>query len=211
MKTVLIRHSRIHNNEFLCNMMLRYWLAFLRQSTPHRTRHNILLLAEEISHCPMASSRRDIVAHRAGVWPLAACSIMMRTLVTFSHDAMKQFRIVRSSKWQNILSCKGSNSCSVNYNIFSRRGQWTLANLLSQQNIGKKRSVKCYENTFICGHFHLCGANDQHVFTIQRFIVNSIKHIHIAVWIAKSISKQRLSKQVTTQTTIGETIGCIVT
>jgi hypothetical protein len=27
------------------------------------------------------------------------------------------------------------NPCSVNYNISSRRGQWTLANLLSQQNV----------------------------------------------------------------------------
>jgi hypothetical protein len=32
--------------------------------------------------------------------------------------------------------------------------------------------VKCYENTFIRGYFHLCGVNDQHVFTIQRFIAN---------------------------------------
>jgi hypothetical protein len=105
-------------------------------------------MAEEISQCPLASSRRDIVDDRAGVRFLAACSIMMRRLVTFSHDPMKLFRIVRSSKWENILSCKGSNPCYVNYNILPRRGQWALANLLSQQNIGKNRSImtKCVKS-----------------------------------------------------------------
>jgi hypothetical protein len=89
--------------------------------------------------------RRDIIADRAGIRPFAACSIMMRRLVTFSHDTMKLFRIVLASKWENILSCKGSNPCSVNYNILPRRGQWTLANLLSQQNIRKNWSImtKC--------------------------------------------------------------------
>jgi hypothetical protein len=80
------------------------------------TWHNILL-AEEVSHCPLGSSRWDIIVDRAGVQLLAACSIMMRRLVTFSHDTMKLFRIVRYSEWENILSCKGSNPCSVNYNI----------------------------------------------------------------------------------------------
>jgi hypothetical protein len=90
----------------------------------------------------------DIVADRAGVRPPAACSIMMHRLVTFSHDTMKLFRIIRTSKWKNILSCKGLNSCSVNYNILPRRGQWTLANLLSQQNIGKNQSImtKCIKS-----------------------------------------------------------------
>jgi hypothetical protein len=37
--------------------------------------------------------------------------------------------------------CKGSNPCSVNYNVSPRRGQWTLANLLSQQNVGKNWSI----------------------------------------------------------------------
>jgi hypothetical protein len=60
-----------------------------------RTRHNILM-AEEISQCPLASSRWDIVDDRAGVRFLAVCSIIMRRLVT-SHDTMKLFRIVRSS------------------------------------------------------------------------------------------------------------------
>jgi hypothetical protein len=61
---------------------------------------------------------------------------------------MNSIRIARSSKWENILSCKGSNPCAVNYNISPRRGQWTLANLLSQQNVGKKRSImtKCMKS-----------------------------------------------------------------
>jgi hypothetical protein len=105
-------------------------------------------MAEEISQCPLASSRQDIVDDRAGVRFLAACSIMMRRLVTFSYDKVKLFRIVRSSKWENILSCKGSNHSSVNYNILPRRGQWALANLLSQQNIGKNESImtKCMKS-----------------------------------------------------------------
>jgi hypothetical protein len=32
--------------------------------------------------------------------------------------------------------------------------------------------VKCYKNILIREHFHLCGVNDEHVFTIQRFIAN---------------------------------------
>jgi hypothetical protein len=126
-------------------MMLRYWLASLRQSTAH-TRHNILL-AEEVSQYTLASFRRDIVGDRAWVRPLAASSIMMRRLVTFSPDT-KLFRIVRSSKWDNILSCKVSYPCSVNYNILSRRSQWALANLLSQQDIGKNWSIvtKCMKS-----------------------------------------------------------------
>jgi hypothetical protein len=121
-------------------------LASLRQSMPH-TWHNVLL-AEVLNQCPLASSSRDIVVDRAGVRPLAAYSIMMSRLVTFSHDTMKLFRIVRSSKWENILSCKGSNLCSMNYNILPRRDQWALANLLSQQNTGKNQSImtKCMKS-----------------------------------------------------------------
>jgi hypothetical protein len=95
------RHSRTNNKEFLRNMMLRYWLASSRQSTPH-TLHNILL-AEEISQCPLASSWWDIVVDGAGVRPLAACSITMHRLVTFLHDTMTLFRIVKSRKWENIF------------------------------------------------------------------------------------------------------------
>jgi hypothetical protein len=46
-------------------------------------------LAEEISQCPLASSRQDIVDDRARVRFLAACSIMMRRVVTFSHDTVR--------------------------------------------------------------------------------------------------------------------------
>jgi hypothetical protein len=141
------RHSRTNNKK-----SYSIWrsdtgsLSSLRQSTPH-TWHNILM-AEEISQCPLASSRWDVIDDRTGVQFLAACSIMMRRLVAFSHDTMKLFRIVRTSKWENILSCKGSNPCSVNYNILPRRGQWTLGNLLSQQNIGKNWSImtKCMKS-----------------------------------------------------------------
>jgi hypothetical protein len=35
----------------------------------------------------------------------------------------------------NGTRCKGSNPCSVNYNILPRRGQWTLSNNLSQHNV----------------------------------------------------------------------------
>jgi hypothetical protein len=151
--------------------MLRYWIARLlttvheapRMHSPtlhfsfilslysgsshvQSTWYNVML-AEKVSECPLASSRREIVVDRAGVRPLATCSIMMRRLVTFSHDTMKLFGIIRYSKWENILSCKGSNPCSVNYNISPRRGQWTLASLLSQQNVGKNRSMtKCMKS-----------------------------------------------------------------
>jgi hypothetical protein len=134
------RHYGTNNKEFLCNMTLRYWIARLLM-TGHEAPGNAQSYSVLFMHCPLASSRRDIVVDRVGVRPLAACSIMMHTLVTFSHDTMKLFRIVRSSKWENILSCKGSNPCSVKYNISPRRGQWTLTNLLSQQNVGKKRSI----------------------------------------------------------------------
>jgi hemerythrin len=33
-----------------------------------------------------------------------------------------------------------------------------------------------------------------------------MKHIRIVIWIAKSVYEQRLSKHVTTQTTMGETV-----
>jgi hypothetical protein len=167
------RHYGTNNKEFLSNMTLRYWIARLLM-TGHKppenaqsysalfihfviifrffprvehTWHNILL-AEEVSQCPLASSRQDIVDDRAGVWHLATCSIMKRRLVTFSHNTIKLFRIVRSSKWENTLSCKRLNPCSVNYNISPRWGQWTFANLLSQQNVGKNRSVmtKCMKS-----------------------------------------------------------------
>jgi hypothetical protein len=122
-------------------------LASLRQSTPH-TRHNILM-AEEISQCPLAYSRRDIVDDRAGVRFLAACSIMI------SHDTMKLFRIVRSSKCENILSCKGSNPCSVNYNILpvdiGQPPQPT--EYWEEPDYNDKMHEKCRVGLCILGHF----------------------------------------------------------
>jgi hypothetical protein len=35
-----------------------------------------ILLAEEVGQCPLASSRQDIIAHRAGVRPLARQNIL---------------------------------------------------------------------------------------------------------------------------------------
>jgi hypothetical protein len=132
------RHYRINNKEFLSNMTLRYWIARLL-TTGHEAPENAqsysalfihfviilwffpraehtwhsILLAEEVSQCPLASFRWDILFDRASVGPLATCSVMLHRLVIFSHDVLKMFRIVRSSKWENILSCKGSNPCSV--------------------------------------------------------------------------------------------------
>jgi hypothetical protein len=124
--------------EFLPNMTLSYLIAHLLTTVQEAPRmHNNILLAEKVSECPLASSRQDIVVDRAGVLPHAACSIMMRRLVTFSHDTMKLFRIIGSSKWENILSSNGSNPCYVNYNISPRRGQWTLANLLRNRILGR--------------------------------------------------------------------------
>jgi hypothetical protein len=104
-------------------------------SSPH-TWHNILL-SEVVRKCPLASSRRDIVVDRAGVQPLAACSIIMRRLVTFLLESIKLFRFVRSSMWESILSCEGSNPCSVNYNILPRRGQWALETSSANRILGR--------------------------------------------------------------------------
>jgi hypothetical protein len=83
---------------------------------------NNILLAEEVSQCPLASSRRDIVVDRTGVRPLATCSIMMRRLVTFSHDTIKLFRIVRSSKWENILLTECWEEPEYNNNMHENCG-----------------------------------------------------------------------------------------
>jgi hypothetical protein len=63
-----------------------------------------------------------------------------------------------------------------------------------------------FENPFNTWVFHFGCGNEQHVLTRQWFIVNWIRHIHIVIWIAKSVSKQGLGKHVTTQTTIRETM-----
>jgi hypothetical protein len=94
-----------------------------------------ILLAEEVGQCPLASSRQDIVVHRAGVWTLVKQNILQLT----GSDNSEQFHCVvrkcHQSAHHDGTCCKGSNPCSVNYNISPRRGQWTLANLLSQQNV----------------------------------------------------------------------------
>jgi hypothetical protein len=94
-----------------------------------------ILLAEEVGQCPLDSSRRDIVVHRAGVRPLARQNIFP---LTGSDDSEQFHCVVRKCRWSahhDGTCCKESNPCSVSYNISPRRGQWTLANLLSQQNV----------------------------------------------------------------------------
>jgi hypothetical protein len=94
-----------------------------------------ILLAVEVGHCPLASSRRDIVVDRAGIRPLARQVILP---LAGSDDSEQFYRVVRKcyqSAHHDGTCCKGSNPCSVNYNILPRRGHWTLANLLSQQNV----------------------------------------------------------------------------
>jgi hypothetical protein len=71
-------------------------------------------------------------------------------------DDPEQFHPVvrkcRLSAYHVGTCCKGSNPCSVNYNISPKRGQLTMANFLSQQNVmscllcrWKRRSImtKC--------------------------------------------------------------------
>jgi hypothetical protein len=94
-----------------------------------------ILLAEEVGQCPLASYRQDIVVHRAGVRPLARQNILPLT----GSDDSEQFHCVMRKCHQSAhhdgTCCKESNPCSVIYNISPRIGQWTLANLLSHQNI----------------------------------------------------------------------------
>jgi hypothetical protein len=94
-----------------------------------------VLLAEEVGQCPLASFRRDIIVDRAGVWTLARQNILP---LTGSDDSEQLYCVVRKchqSAHHNGTCCKGSNPCSVTHSILPRRGQWTLANLLSQQNV----------------------------------------------------------------------------
>jgi hypothetical protein len=78
---------------------------------------------------------QDIVVHRAGVRPLARQNILPLT----GSDDSEQFHCVMRKCHQSAhhdgTCCKESNPCSVIYNISPRRGQWTLANLLSHQNV----------------------------------------------------------------------------
>jgi hypothetical protein len=102
-------------------------------------------LAEEVGQCPLASSRQDILVHRAGLRPLARQNILPLT----GSDDSEQFNCVVQKCHQSVhhdgTCCKGSNPCSVSYNISPRRGQWTMANLLSQQNLMScvQRGVDC--------------------------------------------------------------------
>jgi hypothetical protein len=93
------------------------------------------ILLAEVGQCPLASSRRDIVVDKAGVWFLARQNILPLT----RSDDSEQFHCVvqkcHQSEYHDGTSCKGLNPYSVNYNTLPRRGQWTLANLLSQQNV----------------------------------------------------------------------------
>jgi hypothetical protein len=78
---------------------------------------------------------QDIVVHRAGVRPLARQNILP---VTGADDSEQFHCVVRKchqSAHHDGTCCKGLNPCSITYNISPRRGQWTLANLLSQQNV----------------------------------------------------------------------------
>jgi hypothetical protein len=115
-RLLMIVHEVPENAQTYATVFMHF--VIILRFFPHaeNTRHNIQL-AEEGGQCPLA------------------CSSMMCRLVTFSHNTMKLFRIITPSKRENILSRKGSNPCSVNYNILPRRGQWTLANLLRQQNV----------------------------------------------------------------------------
>jgi hypothetical protein len=94
-----------------------------------------ILLDEDVGQCPLASSRQDIVVHRAGVRFLARQNIIPLT----GSDNSEQFQCVVRKSHQSVhhdgTCCKGSNPCSVSYNISPRRGQWTMANLRSQQNV----------------------------------------------------------------------------
>jgi hypothetical protein len=70
-----------------------------------------ILLAEEVGQCPLASSRQDIVVHRAGVRPLARQNILPLT----RSDDSKQFHCVvrkcHQSAHHDRTCCNGSNPC----------------------------------------------------------------------------------------------------
>jgi hypothetical protein len=74
-----------------------------------------ILLAEEVGQCPLASSRQDIVVHRAGVRSLARKNILPLT----GSDDSEQFHCVVRKCHQSVhhdgTCCKGSNPCSVSY------------------------------------------------------------------------------------------------
>jgi hypothetical protein len=133
-------------------MTLRYCLACF-QSTLH-TWHNILM-AEEISQCPLASPRGDTVNDRAGVWFLAACYIMMHRLVTFR---MTQWNCSESSDPVNgRIFCLARGRTPALWTTISC--QWTIANLLRKQNIveepkyNDKIHEKCWVGLCILGCF----------------------------------------------------------
>jgi hypothetical protein len=94
-----------------------------------------ILLAEEVGQCPLASSRQDIIVHRAGVRPLARENILPLTGTDNSEQFHCVVRKCHQSAHHDGTCCKESNPCSVIYNISPARGQWTLANLLSHQNV----------------------------------------------------------------------------
>jgi hypothetical protein len=94
-----------------------------------------ILLAEEVGQCPLASSRKDIVVHRAGVRLLARQNILPHTGSDDSEQFRSVMRICHQSAHHDGTCCMESNPCSVIYNISPRRGQWTLANLISHQNV----------------------------------------------------------------------------
>jgi hypothetical protein len=93
----------------------------------------------------LAYSTEDIVVHRTGVSPLARQNILPLT----GSDDSEQFHCVVRKCHQSAnhdgTRCKGSNTCSVSYNISPRRGQWAMANLSQQQNVMScvRRGVDC--------------------------------------------------------------------
>jgi hypothetical protein len=114
-----------------CTDLLRTFHAFCHY-TPVLPN---ILLAEEVGPCSLASSRRDIVVDRARVRPLARQNILPLT----GSDDSEQFHCVvrkcHQSVYHDETCCKELNPCSVIYNISPRRGQCTLSNDLSQQNV----------------------------------------------------------------------------
>jgi hypothetical protein len=96
-----------------CTDLLRTFHAFCHY-TPVLSN---ILLAEEIGQCPLASSRRDIVVHRAGVQSLARQNILPLT----GSDNSEQFHCVvrkfHQSAHHDGTCFKGSNPCSITYNI----------------------------------------------------------------------------------------------
>jgi hypothetical protein len=79
-----------------------------------------ILLAEEVGQCLLASSRQDIVVHRAEIRSLARQNILPLTDLTI----LKFHRVVlkcHQSAHHDGTCCKGSNPCSVSYNISPKR------------------------------------------------------------------------------------------